>query len=117
MKHGAKALFVLLLALLVLIGSAQNTGNNALQQYQRIQAEAKNYRYFRNEDGAPRSDRYNTGTDNCGYLWLKTYDPIRYYRFNGTSFVDVFSEFPQAERDSLVASGLTIQQTDAMYQA
>lgn len=100
MGRGFKSLiFICSILMLAFMGSAQNQKMDSLRLYQQIQAESKNHRYFRYEDGAPKSDSYETCIDNYGYLWVKTH---KYYLFNGITFKDMLSLVSASERDSII---------------
>jgi len=106
MKQSAKALVALLILMqLALIGAAQNASDSALKQYQRIQSESQNQRFFRYDDGAPKFGyRFSKPLrDESGYPWFETENPNTYYRFNGTTFQNMTSSFPPEERDSLLS--------------
>jgi hypothetical protein len=89
------------LLLLTILQSAQNSSTDILSQYQKIQDETQKTRLFRYEDGAPKSNSYESASDNFGYLWLEFY-PTKIFKFNGISFQDITKQLPQVERDSLL---------------
>jgi len=114
MKKLKQALSFLISTLVVLgftLPNASSSPNaaSALDEYQRIQKESSSSRLFSYADGAPVniSDTY---MDEFGYLWLGSYDPTQYYRFNGTRFQDMFAEFHPVEKDSLI--GNYVMQTE-----
>lgn len=95
------SIFTFFLFLLVLIQAAQPNGTDALGRYQKVLSETKNSRLFRYDDGAPKNESVYNCVDKFGYLWTET-NPFKLYRFNGVSFTEWTSLFPQAERDSLI---------------
>lgn len=98
-------IFLIFLLLLAFIQAAQPQENDLLAKYRKIQAETKNSRLFRYDDGAPKSNYYTVEEDQFGYLWLAT-DAFRIYRFNGVAFTEMSASFPKAERDSLIKGSL-----------
>ncbi|MDD2229585.1 MAG: SpoIIE family protein phosphatase [Candidatus Cloacimonetes bacterium] len=109
---GAVIIFSLLL--LAFTQAAQSPQTDILKQYQKIQSEAKNYRLFSYNDGAPKGNYYSTMVDNFGYLWIVT-DGAQVHRFNGSSFMDVLAQLPATERDSLLDSSLTQDNDKRIY--
>jgi hypothetical protein len=104
-KHPSTCYFSHLPAPTGLHPSRPTPGNDLLAQYRKIQAETKNSRLFRYDDGAPKSNYYTVEEDQFGYLWLAT-DAFRIYRFNGVAFTEMSASFPKAERDSLIKGSL-----------
>ena len=93
-------IIILCLLLLASVEKAQITSVDALQKYQQIQSESRQTRGFKYEEGTPKS-LWGVQRDCMGYLWFRAINPLKYYRFNGVSFQDVFSGYPKTQTDSL----------------
>ncbi|MDY0152114.1 MAG: SpoIIE family protein phosphatase [Candidatus Cloacimonas sp.] len=108
------AVIVFSLLLLAFTQAAQSPQVDILKQYQKIQSEAKNYRLFSYDDGAPKGSSYESKVDNFGYLWIAT-DYTQIHRFNGSSFMDILAQLPATERDSLLSYSLTQDNEKRIY--